>query len=203
MILISLSSFSQERTPATAEQQQMMETKIAEAAAEMHKMSCDFEQIKKSALFNEDAVSRGKMTYQAGENQADKPNPKKMYLRWEYVDGYTFLMDDGQIALLSAEGKPIQNMKMSRIFEEIFNLMFIGLNGGTVNVDKSKFAISYFIEKKRWKMVLVPLKREMKNFFSSVEIEFNPDNAMADKIEIIETQGDKTIIKLINRKINN
>jgi len=190
---------AQERVTATQEQQTMMETKIAEAAKKTNSMVCDFEQIKKSSLLSEDAVSKGKMFYRTINDTAS--TVKKVSLRWEYEDGYTFINSNERVQMLSPTGQPLNSVKMNRFFKEIMNTMLMSVNGNGVT-DKTKFIATFYMDKNHWYIRLIPIQREIKNMFSVIELVFNARDYMGERVEITEKNGDKTIITLLNKKLN-
>ena len=194
-------SLAQERTVATSEQQAMMETKIATAAQKMHTMTCDFEQIKKSSLLNGDAVSKGKMFYRINTPNDTASSVKNMSLRWEYTDGYTFINNNERIQMLSPAGNQVNSIKMNRFFKEIINTTLMAINGSSVT-DKSKFNAVFYLDKNYWYIALIPVQREIKNMFSAIELVFSARDYTGERIEITEKNGDKTIITLLNKKVN-
>jgi len=188
------SVLSQERVAATQEQQTMIEAKISSAAKKMNSMICDFEQVKISSLLITNAVSRGKMFYRTSTANTTS-------LRWEYADGYTFIYNNDHIQLLSAEGKTLNSVKMTRFFREIMNTMLMAVNGNGV-ADKNKFTATFYMDKNHWYVVLTPVQRELKNMFSVIELVFNANDCTGERVEITEKSEDKTIITLINKKLN-
>jgi outer membrane lipoprotein-sorting protein len=198
---VSGSMFSQERTVATSEQQAMMENKIAAAAKKTNSMTCNFEQIKKTTLLSEDAVSQGKMFYRIAATNDTNTSIKNISLRWEYTGGYTFINNNDRIQMLSPTGNQINNIKMNRFFKEIMNTTIMAINGSNIN-DKTKFNPIFYLDKNYWYIALIPVQREIKNMFSSIEIVFNNRDYSGERIEITEKNGNKTIIILSNKKIN-
>ena len=209
-IIIFLACFSvcvsslmaQERVIATQEQQTMIESKIATAANKMNSMVCDFKQVKTSSLLSGEAVSQGKMYYRVDTiKKASSSSVRNISLRWEYADGYTFIENNDQMQIVSPDGKPVNSVKMNRFFKEIMNTMMMTINGKGVT-DKTKFTATFYIDKNYWYIHLVPIQREIKNMFSSIELVFNAQSYTGERVEIIEKSGDKTVITLINKKLN-
>jgi outer membrane lipoprotein-sorting protein len=193
---------AQERAAATSEQQAMMETKIAMASQKMNSMVCDFEQIKKSSLLSGEVVSRGKMFYRIGTmGDTASSSVKNISLRWEYADGYTFISNNDRVQMLSPTGTPINSIKMNRFFKEIINTTLMAVNGSQI-ADKTKFTAAFYIDKNYCYIALTPVQRELKNMFSVIELVFNARDYTGERVEITEKNGDKTVITLLNKKVN-
>lgn len=163
-------------------------------------MTCDFVQTKKSLLLSEEAVSKGKMFYRTANNTATSA-VNNIALRWEYADGYTFIVNNDNMQVLTPEGKPQNSVKMNRFFKEIINTMLIAVNGKDMT-DQNKYTATFYVDKNHWYINLIPVQREIKNMFSSIELVFSAYDHTGERVEITEKSGDKTIITLTNKKLN-
>lgn len=179
-------------TPATPEQQQTMLDKITAASAQMQTLICDFEQTKALSILNEQIVSKGKMYY--------KQNGK---LRWEYVSpyNYTFILNGDRILLQTESSKNVIDVKSNRLFREIVKVMINGVNGSGLT-DLKNFTGKYYRSEKKWEVILTPVKKEMKQMFSSIKLTFNVSDFTVESVEMEEQNGDKTTIRLTDKKTN-
>jgi outer membrane lipoprotein-sorting protein len=178
--------------PATPEQQQLMQQTIAAASSNMKSLTCDFEQSKTSSLLSGKAVSTGKMYYR-----------NDGCLRWEYLvpAGYTLILNAGQIAILSGDRSTVVDTRMSRFFREMANIMMNGISGSGLN-DSKAFAVQYLCGNTQWQAVLTPQHREMKRMFASITLTFNLTDYTVDVVDMQETGGDATIIRLRGKRMN-
>jgi outer membrane lipoprotein-sorting protein len=158
----------------------------------MKTMKCDFAQTKELSFMNDKVVSEGKMLYK----QSNK-------IRWEYVKPYKYVFSmDGQNVNISYDDK--QNtipVKSSKIFSEISNIMIGGVNG-SVLANSKDFTAKFMVGANDYKIILTPLKKEIKDMFSNVLLLINKTNSRINVIEMTEKSGDKTTINLRNIQIN-
>ncbi|MDR0756306.1 MAG: outer membrane lipoprotein carrier protein LolA [Tannerella sp.] len=178
--------------PATAEQQKMMLEKIMAASGKMESLICDFEQTKDLSVLSEQMVSKGKMYYR-----------KNGKLRWEYLSpySYTFILNDKKILLQTETGKNVIDIKSNRFFQETVKIMISGVDGSGLTDFKS-FTNSYYWSEKKWEIILKPVKKEMQQMFSSIKLTFDVDDFTVDCVTMEERNGDKTTIRLTDKKMN-
>ena len=188
--LFELTSFAQ--TPATADQQMLMRRQITDVSEKMESLICDFEQTKKLSILNEQILSKGKIYYL-----------KNNRLRFEYFSPYSyiFILNDQKILFQTENSKNVVDVKSNRFFQEIAKIMLNGVNGSGLT-DFKNFTVRYYWDEKKWDVIFVPLKKEMKQMFSSIKLTFNANDFMVDRIEMDEPNGDKTIMRLTNKKLN-
>ncbi|MDR1602779.1 MAG: outer membrane lipoprotein carrier protein LolA [Tannerella sp.] len=178
--------------PATAEQQKMMLEKIMAASEKMESLICDFEQTKELSVLSEQIISKGKMYYR-----------KNGRLRWEYLSpySYTFILNDKKILLQTETGKNVIDIKSNRFFQEIVKIMINGVDGSGLT-DFKNFTNSYYWSDKKWEVILSPVKKEMKQIFSSIKLTFNVNDFTVESVVMEERNGDKTNIRLTDKKLN-
>lgn len=177
--------FAQTVTQAQVKQQ------ISQAASKLKSMQCDFVQTKHLKMLNDKVVSKGKMYYQ----QSDK-------LRWEYVSPYkyTFILNGSKVQLKNSKRNDVIDVEKNKLFKEIARIMMSSVVGNCMN-DKS-FKVTISDGKTEWIATMVPQRREMKQMFQTIKLHFNKQNSMVSMVELIEKNGDKTVIELKNIKTN-
>lgn len=178
-------ALAQKVTPAQVKQQ------ISQAASKLKSMQCDFVQTKHLKMLNDKVVSKGKMYYQ----QSDK-------LRWEYVSPYkyTFILNGSKVQLKNSKRNDVIDVEKNKLFKEIARIMMSSVVGNCMN-DKS-FKVTISDGKTEWIATMVPQRREMKQMFQTIKLHFNKQNSMVSMVELIEKNGDKTVIELKNIKTN-
>ncbi|GHT09324.1 hypothetical protein FACS189432_06290 [Bacteroidia bacterium] len=193
ILIFSLNLNAQKLIPATSAQQQLMLEKITASSAQMKSLICDFEQVKELSLLNEKMVSKGKMYYR-NDN----------CLRWEYNSPYlyTFVLNDKKVMMQAEAGKTnVIDVKSSKFFQEIIKVMMNGINGNGLKDIKS-FTINYYWSENQWQVHLIPLQKEMKKMFSTIQLTFNVKDYSVDKVEMEEQNGDTTTIVLSGKQFN-
>jgi outer membrane lipoprotein-sorting protein len=166
--------------------------KIAQSAAEMKTMKCDFVQTKELSFMNDHVVSKGKMYYKS-ENK----------IRWEYSEPYeyVFSMDGKSVNMSSGEKTNKIPIKASRMFTEISNLMIGGISGSGL-INSKDFTAKFRVGASDYEIILTPLKKEIKNMFSDIQLSVDKLENRIKTIVMTEKNGDRTIINLKNIRIN-
>ena len=179
--------------PALAQKvtQAQVKQQISQAASKLKSMQCDFVQTKHLKMLNDKVVSKGKMYYQ----QSDK-------LRWEYVSPYkyTFILNGSKVQLKNSKRNDVIDVEKNKLFKEIARIMMSSVVGNCMN-DKS-FKVTISDGKTEWIATMVQQRREMKQMFQTIKLHFNKQNSMVSMVELIEKNGDKTVIELKNIKTN-
>lgn len=136
-------------------------------------LSADFTQVKEMQLMSAPQISEGHMTYRSPD-----------FLRWEYTKPQSLVWEvDGEKTNVS---RPIKGM---------IDLIMKSVSGEYL-VDNESFEV----QTKGNVSVLTPKKRDLKQFFQQITITLNPKTGIADKVEIVEKNGDKTSLTFHNIK---
>ena len=180
----------------TVSAQAVSEAKIRQqieaAAASMKTMQCDFVQTKFLRMLNDKMVSRGKMYYQ----QSDK-------LRWEYTSpyAYAFVLNGSRVLISKGNRNDVINVNQSKFFNEIARIMMNSVVGKALN-DKRDFKVSISSSTTEYVATLYPQQKQMQQMFQKIILHFNRQKAMVAKVELIEKRGDRTVIEVMNVKVN-
>jgi outer membrane lipoprotein-sorting protein len=158
----------------------------------MNTMQCDFTQVKELSFMDEKIASEGKMSYK----KSDK-------IRWEYTKPhpYIFSMDGQNINMTTGDNTKTIPAKQSKMFGEISKVMVGGVSGAGL-IDSPDFDTQYFVGNADFKVVLTPKKKEVKEFFSSVQLYIGKTDYRIRSVELVDSSGDKTTISLKNVQLN-
>jgi outer membrane lipoprotein-sorting protein len=191
MLFFCAGANAQDAVPVDAEQLRSVLQQIAAASAGMKSLICDFEQTRATSMLSDKLVSTGKMYYR-----------RENYLRWEYAPPaeYTFILNN-QKALMLAGGKRISDPKMSRFFREMTGIMVNGISGSGLS-DTKNFDVACYKSPAQWDVALIPQRKELKKMFASITLTFNLKDYTADRIELKESNGDVTTIRLLGKQLN-
>ena len=148
---------------------------INSANAGVKSLQADFLQVKEMTMVKERMVSSGKMYFQDGN------------LRWEYVKPSRSVFVTNR-----------DLMKSNKMFKGIADMMVNSVSG--INLDDPSFQVTMFSPGKGYVAELVPQKREMKQMFKKIRLQFGSDDRVR-QIELEESQG-RTVITLSNVKYN-
>lgn len=187
MVLISISHALAQKT---GEEQAIKE--INQIASELKSMKCDFIQTKHLKMLRDKMVSNGKMYYQQGNK-----------LRWEYESPYSFvfILNDSKIVLKKGTRNDVINVNQNKIFREIVRIMMNTIVGKSMTDDKD-FKVSITTTSAEYVATMIPLRKDLKQMFSTIVIHFNRQDKVVPLVELVEKNGDKTVIELKNVQKN-
>ena len=154
-------------------------------------LQCAFVQEKTSTLVKDKAVSKGNLFYQF-------PNA----LRWEYTDPSisTFILNGNNAVLFGKNDEKLGNEKM---LKQLGVIIISLINGNAIAQDKQFKTAFYEVENDLIKIVLTPVTKRLKDYFTTIEMDIDVNTLLANEIVLNEKSGDKTIISLTNKEVNN
>ena len=192
-LLILLFVFVSVHLSLTAQQSEaQIRQAITQAASAMKTMQCDFTQTKHLKMLNDKMTSKGRMYYQ----QTNR-------LRWEYTSpySYTFILNDDKVLLKNKQRNDVIDVNKNKLFREIARIMMNSVVGTSLTDDKS-FKSTITTNGNEWIASLLPQRKDLKQLFQKIILHFNRTNAMVKQVELIEKNGDKTVIELNNIRTN-
>ena len=169
--------------PLVAQQlsEQEIIQKMASAAKEIKTVQADFKQTKYMKMLAKEMVSEGKMYCQ----QPDK-------LRWEYTSPRANV-----IILNGTEGSGTKNKFVREMARLIMKLV-----AGQGLTDSSTFQVTAEELPTEYVATLLPLKKEMKQFYTKLVLHFDNKQSTVTEVELYEKNGDRTVIELHDIRIN-
>ena len=192
-LLILLFIFVSVHLSLTAQQSEaQIRQAITQAASAMKTMQCDFTQTKHLRMLNDKMTSKGRMYYQ----QTNR-------LRWEYTSpySYTFILNDDKVLLKNKQRNDVIDVNKNKLFREIARIMMNSVVGTSLTDDKS-FKSTITTNNSEWIASLLPQRKDLKQLFQKIILHFSKKNAMVKQVELIEKNGDKTVIELNNIRTN-
>ena len=192
-LLILLFIFVSVHLSLTAQQSEaQIRQAITQAASAMKMMQCDFTQTKHLKMLNDKMTSKGRMYYQ----QTNR-------LRWEYTSpySYTFILNDDKVLLKNKQRNDVIDVNKNKLFREIARIMMNSVVGTSLTDDKS-FKSTITTNNSEWIASLLPQRKDLKQLFQKIILHFSKKNAMVKQVELIEKNGDKTVIELNNIRTN-
>lgn len=171
---------------------QQVKQEISQVAAKMKSMKCDFIQTKQLKMLNDKMVSKGKMYYQQGNK-----------LRWEYESPYkyVFILNESRVVLKNNGRSDVIDVNQNKMFREIVRIMMNTVVGKCLTDEKDfKVGIETYVPE--YVATLIPLRKDLKQMFSKIVLHFNRQKKMITQVELLEKNGDTTIIELKNVQTN-
>jgi outer membrane lipoprotein carrier protein len=169
-----------------------MQKNIATSSTGMKSLRCAFEQTKTLSILAEEVHSTGFLIYR----QPDK-------LHWEYMTPYHYLfaMNDGKVTIASGDSKNEIDIASNRLFREISSIIVSGINGQDI-FNETRFSLKYLTGTSGYLMALTPKQKDIKQLFHEIRLYFDAKDHTVNVVEIEETGGDKTVIRMKNKQIN-
>ena len=166
--------------------------RVNQAAAAMKTMQCDFVQTKHLKMLNDVMVAQGKMYYQ-----------QRSKLRWEYTNpyAYTFVLNGDKVLLKNRQRNDVIDVNQNKMFREIASIMMSSVVGNCLSDDKT-FKTTITTANGEWIATLVPKRKDMRQMFQKIVLHFNQQRAVVSCVEMVEKNGDKTVINLKNIRTN-
>lgn len=181
-------------SPAYTQQMsdEQVKKEINQAASQMKSMKCDFVQTKSIKMLNDKMVSNGKMYYQQGNK-----------LRWEYTSPYTytFILNDSKVVIRNNKRNDKIDVNQNKMFREIVKIMMNSVVGKCLSDDKD-FQMSIKVFSNEYVATMVPSRKDLKQFFQTIVLHFDRKRKMISQVELLEKNGDKTLIELKNIQTN-
>jgi outer membrane lipoprotein-sorting protein len=165
--------------------------KIQTYTSENTSIQSDFIQEKHLTILEEVLISKGHFSFQKENN-----------VRWEYNEpiDYAIIVYNGLFTIW--DGKKIQeyNIESNRMFSEINNMIVTSVSGNFL--DNPDFESDYFENDTYYLIKLTPLKPEVNDMLSGIEIYFDKSNFSVSKVIFNEPGDDYTLISFSNIKFN-
>lgn len=134
-------------------------------------LSADFRQTKQSVMLVDEQVSVGHLTYRAPD-----------YLRWEYTSPIQLVWElDGEKSNVSPQVKRLLKLIMQ-----------------TIACDKLQTTDDFEVSVKNGVCHLLPKNRELKQFFTNIQLEIDSTTKVAKKVILTEKNGDVSTIVFYN-----
>ena len=169
----------------------LFKEKIHTYTSENNSIQSDFIQEKHLKSVEEILISKGHFTFQKENN-----------VRWEYTEpiDYAIIVHEGVFTIW--DGKKIQaySIESNRMFTEINNMIVTSVSGNFLN--NPDFESDYFENDTYYLVKLIPVKPEVKNMLTGIEIYFNKSSISVAKVIFHEPGDDYTLISFANTRFN-
>jgi len=192
LILIVLSSFQNEtEVYHKLKDVDSFISKVKIYSAETFSIKSDFMQEKHLTILEEVLISEGHFTFQKENN-----------VLWEYTHpiDYAIIVYDGKFIIRDVDKLSEFNIESNRMFKEINNMIITSVSGNFLN--NSDFEVSYFENNDFYMVNLIPVRPEVKDMLSEIEIYFDKKDISVSKVKFIEPGDDFTLIKFFNKEFN-
>jgi outer membrane lipoprotein-sorting protein len=151
----------------------------------------DFIQDKNMSMLAEKITSKGKFWFK-----------KNNQVRMEYTDPFQYLMIINQDKVYIKDGAKENTIstKSNKLFQQINKITVDCVQGTALN--NPDFATKVFENKGNYLVELTPVSKNLKDYFSTINIIIDKKDYSVASIEMNESSGDNTTIKFINKEMN-
>lgn len=169
-----------------------MAGRISAANKDLVSLQCDFDQEKELSFLEDKALSSGRFYFRAKDK-----------IRWEYEKPYPYVivMNGSVVRITDGSKTQRQDASASRLFSSI-NAVMTGVIDGSALTGGEYFQSTFFESSSQFKVELVPVSREMKEFIAAMEVYLDKPGLGVSALKIVEKSGDYTLIRFKNRQIN-
>lgn len=166
-------------------------TTFTQKAALVNSIRCDFTQEKNLSLLEEKILSKGKFWFK-----------KENLVRMEYQHPFQYLLiiNGKNIYIKDGQKENKVAVRSNKLFQKI-NQLTIDCVQGTV-FSNSDFSVTAFENKQQYLVEMVPVTKEMKEFFSAILVRIDRKDYTVSSINMMEKGGDFTLISFQNKEIN-
>ncbi len=164
---------------------------FAASSQKTNSIKSNFIQEKSLSMLEEKMVSKGKFWFK-----------KENRVRMEYQEPFQYLLviNNRQVLVRDGEKENKISSRSNKEFGEI-NQIMIDCVQGTV-FSNPGFSIRIFDGNQRYLIELSPISKPMKELFKNVVVYVEQTDYSASRIELNEINGDKTLIRFINKELN-
>ncbi|HTB52581.1 MAG TPA: outer membrane lipoprotein carrier protein LolA [Ferruginibacter sp.] len=154
-------------------------------------IKCDFIQEKNLSMLSEKITSKGKFWFK-----------KNNQVRMEYTQPFQYLMiiNQDKVYIKDGEKENTISTKSNKLFQQI-NKITVDCVQGTA-LSNPDFSTKVFENKGSYLVELSPVSKNLKDYFSTINIIIDKKDYAVSSIEMNESSGDNTIIKFINKEMN-
>jgi outer membrane lipoprotein-sorting protein len=165
--------------------------KFAETAAATNSIKCDFVQEKNLLMLSEKIISKGTFVYK-----------KAQKVRMEYTHPFSYLLviNQDKVTIKDRQKTNSFSSKSNKMFENINKIVMDCVQGTAL--ENPGFTVKIQESELMYLLILVPKKKEMKEFFSTIKIYIDKKNYSVSQLVMEEPTGDNTAIQFVNKQYN-
>ena len=166
-------------------------TGFTAAAQKTTTIKSDFIQEKNLGMLSEKIVSKGKFWFK-----------KESQVRMEYTTPFEYLMviNKDKVFIKDGQKQNTINTKSNKLFQQINKITVDCVQGNVLN--NPDFKVRIFESKGTYLIEMAPVAKNLKDFFSTINVIVDKKDYAVTNIEMNENSGDNTIIRFTNKEMN-
>jgi outer membrane lipoprotein-sorting protein len=156
-------------------------------------LEADFIQEKEIVLLTNKLLSTGRMIFR---------NDNRLKIEYFKPNAFIFSMYDGKITIKDGErAASSMTVKNNRLFEQISQITMYAINGKIF--DSKNFIPTVMENKNSYLIILIPKSKELKKYYTQLDLHISKETFMIEKTVMKETSGDETVMIFKNIRTNN
>lgn len=189
--LFTLPAFCQPKGYEKSNNENEIKLKLKQTSQNTNSIRSNFVQVKTMSMLDEKVTSKGKFLYK-----------KERKVRMEYTSPFQYLL------VVNGDKIQIKDRQKTNSFSSGSNKLFTSINNIIVDCmtgnvfDNKDFSSTVYTNNKFVVIQMVPLKRDLKDFFEKIYVYLDNTTYQVSKIEMIESMGDNTVITFAEKEIN-
>jgi len=191
LFLMAFSCLSQEEGYKTLSDPAPFIEKVKAYSLATNTIQSNFKQEKHLTMLEEVLISEGHFIFQKEDNVV-----------WEYTNpiSYAIIVHNGKFIIRDGEKVKEFDIQSNRMFKEINNMIVTSVSGNFL--DNPDFQASYMENNEFYLARLIPLKPEVKDMLSEIDIYFDKKEMQVAKVKFKEPGDDFTLIVFSNKVFN-
>jgi len=164
---------------------------VSEVSAKINSINAEFIQEKNITFLYEKIISKGILIYE---------RPDKLRLEYTSPFSYLMIMNSGQLLINSGDSKMEYDMKSNNMFNEINELIISSVQGEILT--NPNYKTSFFENADTFLVKLFPKQEELSKYIKNIDLYIGKNDYTVSRLQITEPSDDYTLIKFINKIIN-
>jgi outer membrane lipoprotein-sorting protein len=160
-------------------------------SAKVLSISSDFTQEKELSALKEKITSSGKFWFK-------RSNRVRIDYQSPFI--YRLIMNGDRILLKDEQKENRVNVKSNKLFQQV-NRIMVDCIQGTILSSKD-FTTVVAENDKYYRLEMTPVNKNLKEFFSTINLYVEKADYSASRIEMNEPGGDRTVLTFSNKQIN-
>lgn len=162
---------------------------LSRKSASITSFTCQFRQVREVAILSEPAVSTGEMVYR---------NDGQVMWRYAEPERYQMAFTGKDIRISGDKGTRVLSYSDNPSLSQLRDIL-LGIMRGDQLADSGRFEMAVSRSDKVIRVRMVPLKRQLKRFFTELELTFTPEDLLVSSFMMKDKDGGTTTLHFTDR----
>ncbi|GAA3508331.1 outer membrane lipoprotein carrier protein LolA [Aquimarina addita] len=192
LFLIVFSTGKAQEDKMTISEVEILKKEVHKRAQELKTITSTFIQLKHIDFLSNDIKSSGDLYFKS-------PN----IIKWSYTKPYEYsvIFKNKSLYINDAGKKSDINLTSNKIFRNLNDLIVKSVSGNML--DDPQFLTEFYKLDGFYVATMKPIDKTLSTLFTEIILNFNIQTFLVEKVLLVESSGDYTLIKFDNIDINN